>query len=128
MKQASQPSRHQQLGSFLATSISAATTEAQNLARARQAAGETVDDEVLQNQFMDSAAQQIVQNGPAVLGLEGAAHLQRQFGRSTRVELPEGQTFDTHNITSNSSAHLRNNRIDSQRGAGGEFDCDMSMV
>lgn len=131
MKQASQPSRHQQLGNFLATSISAATTEAQNLARARQAAGETVDDEVLQNQFMDSAAQQIVQNGPAALGLEGAAYLQRQFGRSTHVELPEGQSFDTHNVTSNRSAHLKNNRIDTQRGAGGEYDCDycdMSVI
>ena len=131
MKQASQPSRHQQLGNFLATSIAAATTEAQNLARARQAAGETVDDEVLQNQFMDSAAQQIVQNGPAALGLEGAAYLQRQFGRSTHVELPEGQPFDTHNVTSNRSAHLKNNRIDTQRGAGGEYDCDycdMSVI
>jgi hypothetical protein len=38
-------------------------------------------------------------------------HLQGNFGRGVDVTLPNGDSFNTRTITSNSGAHVRNNRI-----------------
>ncbi len=59
----------------------------------------------------DAMTDFIVQTGGSLLSQTTVRHLQGNFGRGVDVTLPSGDRFNTRTITSNTGAHVRNNRI-----------------
>lgn len=72
--------------------------------------GADADDLFVEN-LATSAADAIGRIGPQSLSGSAMRELQRGLGRSTQVQLPGGQLFDTRRITANANAHGQNNRL-----------------
>jgi len=73
-------------------------------------AASDADEVVVQNRAIDATSESICRQGRSNLTQKARSELRSILGRSTRVELPSGDHYDTRNLGRGNS-HMHNNRL-----------------